>query len=136
MHYFNQTDMYLLYNYIKFLFWIIFGYKHDNEQASSNMNRYENGGNNCISEKTKALDSNSSEDDSGDDHDDGSIVLPTDFCNDATFDVKQILSLPSTLQKSVIEKAKREQRLQSRREFMPVAADPGKNSNAGFQNIC
>ena len=56
---------------------------------------------------------------------DGHIVLPNVYDESSNFDVERIVALPSNLQKDVIEKARRTQRLQSRKEFMPVAANPG-----------
>jgi len=50
---------------------------------------------------------------------DSSVVMPNDFEGD--LDVEHVVSLPPDIQKAVIEKAKREQRLRARKEFMPVA---------------
>jgi len=50
---------------------------------------------------------------------DSSVIIPNDFEGD--LDVEHVVSLPPDIQKAVIEKAKREQRLRARKEFMPVA---------------
>ena len=55
---------------------------------------------------------------------DSSIHLQSE-CDETEIDINYVVSLPSSMQKEVIEKAKRNQRLKSRREFMPVAAKPG-----------
>lgn len=49
--------------------------------------------------------------------------------------VSEIASLPATERKEAIEAAKRHQRMQSRREFMPAAANPDKFSSVQMQNF-
>lgn len=51
------------------------------------------------------------------------------------FDVKRISSLPSHERKDAVEEAKRQQRMRSRREFMPVAGEPDKYSQAQLRNF-
>ena len=50
-------------------------------------------------------------------------------------DVDYIASLPSKDRKDAIEEAKRRQRLQSRREFMPAAGSPDRFSSVQLQNF-
>ena len=50
-------------------------------------------------------------------------------------DAGRISMLPSVERKDAIEEAKRQQRLQSRREYMPAAASPDKFSNVQLQNF-
>ena len=51
------------------------------------------------------------------------------------FDVKRISSLPSHQRKDAVEEAKRQQRMRSRREFMPVAGQPDEYSQAQLRNF-
>jgi len=51
------------------------------------------------------------------------------------FDVKRISSLPSHERKDAVEEAKRQQRMRSRREFMPVAGQPEEYSQAQVRNF-
>lgn len=51
------------------------------------------------------------------------------------FDVKRISSLPSHERKDAVEEAKRQQRMRSRREFMPVAGQPLEYSQAQLRNF-
>ena len=56
-------------------------------------------------------------------------------CTYNTFDVKRISSLPSHQRKDAVEEAKRQQRMRSRREFMPVAGKPAEYSQVQLQNF-
>ena len=51
------------------------------------------------------------------------------------FDIEFVASLPSTDRKDWVEKAQRQQRLQSRREFMKVAYDPDGLSQCQLRNF-
>lgn len=51
------------------------------------------------------------------------------------FDVKRISSLPSHERKDAVEEAKRQQRMRSRREFMPVAGQMEEYSQAQLRNF-
>ena len=59
-----------------------------------------------------------------------------DTLNDfSQISVDQISSLPATQRKDAIERAKRQQRLQARKEFMPAAANPMDFSQVQLQNF-
>lgn len=51
------------------------------------------------------------------------------------FDVDRISSLPSHARKDAVEEAKRQQRMRSRREFMPVAGKPDEYSQTQLRNF-
>ena len=51
------------------------------------------------------------------------------------FDLKRISSLPSHERKDAVEEAKRQQRMRSRREFMPVAGQPEEYSQTQLRNF-
>jgi hypothetical protein len=53
----------------------------------------------------------------------------------AVFNVDRISSLPSHSRKDAVEEAKRQQRMRSRREFMPVAGKPQEYSQAQLRNF-
>ena len=55
--------------------------------------------------------------------------------NHTTFSVDHIASLSAVQRKDAIEEAQRRQRLQSRREFMPAAANPMDFSSAQVKNF-
>ena len=54
---------------------------------------------------------------------------------ESDFDADYVASLPSTQRKDEVENAKRKQRMQSRREFMQVAADPEGLSKCQLRNF-
>lgn len=54
---------------------------------------------------------------------------------DGAFSVEYVASLPAVQRKDAIETAKREQRLQSRSDFMPVAASPANFSSVQIRNF-
>jgi DNA excision repair protein ERCC-5 len=62
-----------------------------------------------------------------------SLLLASSMTND--FDVDFVASLPSTQRKDWVEDAKRKQRMQSRQEFMQVAADPQGLSHCQLRNF-
>ena len=68
-----------------------------------------------------------------DDEFSSSVDIPNDF--DGDIDVHHVVALPHHLRKDVIEKAKRAQRLLSREEFMPVAANPDAYSQTQLRNF-
>ena len=79
-----------------------------------------------------------------DDGDDSSSTRPLKkFCNgvdpfrdqDGTLDVDYLTSLPANSRKDVIEDALRKQRLNSRKEFMPVAGQPAEYSKVQLRNF-
>lgn len=80
-----------------------------------------------------------------DESDDGSKIEYEDFGverndrenvrKDCTFDLNELASLPPSKRKEAIEDAKRQQRLQSRREFMPAAANPLQFSQVQIANF-
>lgn len=57
------------------------------------------------------------------------------YNSDDGFSAHAVASLPSHKRKDAIEKAKRAQRMQSRREFMPAAAKPEDFSNVQMRNF-
>ena len=66
------------------------------------------------------------------DDDDDSYQIPE---NEEDFDTDTLYSLPSHMRKDVIEKLKRQQRLNSRSEFMSVAANPESYSQVQLKNF-
>ena len=58
-----------------------------------------------------------------------------DFIAKEEFSIEQISSLPAVKRKDAIEHSKRQQRLQSRKEFMPAAANPDKFSSVQLKNF-
>lgn len=55
--------------------------------------------------------------------------------HDGTLDVEYLNSLPASTRKDVIEEALRKQRLNSRKEFMPVAGQPAEYSKVQLRNF-
>jgi len=73
-----------------------------------------------------------SDDRSSPDGSSASIQLPE---NEEQLDIDAVLSLPAAQRKDVIEKVKRQQRMRSRKEFMPAAADPEAYSQVQLKNF-
>ncbi len=63
--------------------------------------------------------------------DDDDILLP----EDDGVDISVIAALPIHMRKKVIEKAQRNERMRSRRVYMPLAADPQRFCDAQIQNL-
>ena len=61
-----------------------------------------------------------------------SVQIPDD---EDQLDIDAVLSLPASQRKDVIEKAKRKQRMRSRKEFMPAAANPEAYSQVQLRNF-
>jgi len=61
-----------------------------------------------------------------------SVQLP---CDENDLDIDVLSALPSKTRLDVIQKAKRQQRMQSRKEFMQVAADPDSYSQCQLRNF-
>ena len=73
-----------------------------------------------------------SDDSSSSDGSSASIQVPDD---EEQLDIDAVLSLPAAQRKDVIEKIKRQQRMRSRKEFMPAAADPEAYSQVQLKNF-
>ena len=69
---------------------------------------------------------------SNDDNSEGSVEVPQDENN---LDIHALTHLPSKTRVDVIEKARRQQRMQSRKEFMSVAANPDSYSQCQLKNF-
>jgi 5''-3'' exonuclease (including N-terminal domain of PolI) len=64
-----------------------------------------------------------------------SVASADDSDNESTLDLHKLTSLPAKSRVDVIEKARRNQRMQSRKEFMSVAADPHSYSQCQLKNF-
>jgi DNA excision repair protein ERCC-5 len=66
---------------------------------------------------------------------DDSVTSNDDSDKESTLDLHVLTSLPAKSRVDVIEKARRHQRMQSRKEFMSVAADPHSYSQCQLKNF-
>jgi len=62
----------------------------------------------------------------------GEVQIPED---EGQLDIDAVLSLPASQRKDIVEKAKRQQRMRSRKEFMPAAANPEAYSQVQLRNF-
>ena len=62
----------------------------------------------------------------------GEVQIPED---EEQLDIDAVLSLPASQRKDIIEKAKKQQRMRSRKEFMPAAANPEAYSQVQLRNF-
>ena len=77
-----------------------------------------------------SINSSNQNDDSSDES--NSVELPH---HEQNLDSDALVALPSNMRSDIIEKARRQRRMQSRREFMAVASDPGAYSQVQLKNF-